>query len=64
MPYIRRKPKPRGGNKKMNKKKVTLSLQESTNEKLDNLAKEMGMTRSTIVSLLIEKLDKGSIKIY
>lgn len=48
----------------MNKKKVTFSLQESTNEKLDNLAKEMGMTRSTIVSLLIEKLDKGSIKIY
>lgn len=48
----------------MNKKKVTLSLQESTNDKLNNLAKEMGMTRSTIVSLLIEKLDKGSIKIY
>lgn len=48
----------------MNKKKVTFSLQESTNEKLDNLAKEMGMTRSTIVSLLIEKLDKGLIKIY
>lgn len=48
----------------MNKKKVTFSLQESTNEKLDNLAKEMGMTKSTIVSLLIEKLDKGSIKIY
>ena len=48
----------------MNKKKVTFSLQESTNEKFDNLAKETGMTKSTIVSLLIEKLDQGSIKIY
>lgn len=51
-----------GGNK-MNKKRVTLSIQESTNEKLDKLAKETGMNRSTIVSLLIEKLAKGSVKI-
>ena len=47
----------------MNKKRVTLSIQESTNEKLDKLAKETGMNRSTNVSLLIEKLAKGSVKI-
>lgn len=51
-----------GGNK-MNKKKVTFSIQESTNEKLDKLAKETGMNKSIIVSLLIEKLAKGSVKI-
>lgn len=47
----------------MNKKRVTFSMQESTSEKLDKLAKETGMNRSTIVSLLIEKLAKGSVKI-
>ena len=47
----------------MNKKKVTFSIQESTNEKLDKLAKETGMNKSIIVSLLIEKLAKGSVKI-
>ena len=47
----------------MNKKKVTFSIQEITNEKLDMLAKETGMNKSIIVSLLIEKLSKGSVKI-
>lgn len=47
----------------MNKKRVTFSMQESTSEKLDKLSKETGMNRSTIVSLLIEKLAKGSVKI-
>ena len=47
----------------MNKKRVTFSMKESTSEKLDELVKETGMNRSTIVSLLIEKLAKGSVKI-
>lgn len=47
----------------MNKKRVTFSMQESTDEKLNKLVKETGMNRSTIVSLLIEKLAKGSVKI-
>lgn len=47
----------------MKKKKVTFSIQESTNEKLDQLVKETGFNKSIIVTLLIEKLAKGSVKI-
>ena len=45
------------------KKPITLSVKTEVNDKLNNLAEETGFTRSTIVSLLIEKLADGKIKL-
>jgi len=44
------------------KKKVTLSLPKETNEKLDELCKKFGMTKSGLVNFLINQLaESGSI---
>lgn len=45
------------------KKAVTLSIKNEVNDKLDNLSKETGYTKSMIVSLLIEKLAEGKIQL-
>lgn len=45
------------------KKAVTLSMKNEVNDKLDNLARETGYTKSMIVSLLIEKLAEGKIQL-
>lgn len=45
------------------KKTITLSVKNEVNEKLDNLSKETGFTKSMVVSLLIEKLADGQIKL-
>lgn len=42
----------------MNKKKITLSIPEDTNKKLEELAKKHGMTKSGLVNFLINKLEK------
>lgn len=43
------------------KKTISLSIKSEVNDKLDNLAKDTGYTKSMIVSLLIEKLAEGKI---
>lgn len=43
---------------RMNKKKITLSIPEDTNKKLEELAKKHGMTKSGLVNFLINKLEK------
>lgn len=40
------------------KKKVTLSIPKTTNEKLENLAKKHGMSKSGLVNFLINRLDE------
>lgn len=40
------------------KKKVTLSIPKTTNEKLEGLAKKYGMSKSGLVNFLINKLDE------
>lgn len=40
------------------KKKVTLSIPKKTDEKLEDLAKKYGMTKSGLVNFLINKLDE------
>lgn len=44
------------------KKKVTLSLPVTTVEKLDELAKKFGMTKSGLINFLINQVaEKGTI---
>lgn len=40
------------------KKKVTLSLPKTTDEKLERLAAKYGMTKSGLVNFLINKIDE------
>lgn len=41
------------------KKNITLSLPVETNEKLENLAKKYGMTKSGLVNLLINQANEA-----
>lgn len=45
------------------KKTITLSVKSEVNDKLDTLSKETGFTKSMVVSLLIDKLADGKIKL-
>jgi len=50
------------GDKTM-KKQICLSVKSEINDKLNNLSKESGYTKSMIVSLLIEKLAEEKISL-
>lgn len=44
------------------KKKITLSIPIETNDKLENLAKKYGMTKSGLVNMLINQVaEAGTI---
>ena len=45
------------------KKPITLSVKTEVNDKLNDLVQKTGFNRSTIVSLLIEKLADGKIEL-
>lgn len=45
------------------KKQICLSVKSEINDKLNNLSKESGYTKSMIVSLLIEKLAEEKISL-
>ena len=47
--------------KKEKKKKITLSVTEDTDKKISDLSKKYGMTKSGLVTILVQKANENGI---